>query len=236
MLLTISIAAGLAAACLSGACAAAITQRFTRGRRQAPPASTTELDRSRVRFPARDGLPCVEAWYFAAKPSRAAVIFVCGKRAWRGGEPKPSALALAQRLVEAGLSVLMVDLRDRGSRDTVRRRCGTGERFDVLGAVDWLLERGYDVGRIGAHGATMDASIPTRVACRDEAAIGAWLWTADSDCRLDPQRSAPDAHAQHVTLYFARHLLAAGRAPLRPASLPDRELPPTQPMVMQVET
>jgi fermentation-respiration switch protein FrsA (DUF1100 family) len=106
--------------------------------------------------------------------------------------------------------------------------------LDVLGAVDWLLERGYDAGRIGVHGASTGASTAL-LACRDEAAIGAQLWTTDSDHHIGPYRSAPDAYAQRVTVYFVRHLLAARRAPLHPPSLPDHEPPPTQPMVMQLE-
>src|SRR5207247_5020959 len=81
------------------------------------------------------------------------------------------------RIVEAGISVLRIDLRGHGSSSAARLSYGAAERHDVLGAVDWLLERGYDAGRIGVLGASMGASTAL-LACAEETAIGALV--ADS--------------------------------------------------------
>ena len=141
---------------------AAIADRFTRSRRvpssDAGSAATAELAADQVHFPARDGRARIEAWYLAAKPRRAAVVFVHGKDARRGDELKAPTLALARRLVAGGVSVLMIDLRGHGSSSASRLSYGQLERHDVLGAVDWLLERGYPSDAIGVLGGSMGAA------------------------------------------------------------------------------
>ena len=142
---------------------AAIADRFTRSRRLACADAggddhSAGLAADQVHFPARDGRARIEAWYLAAKPRRAAVVFVHGKDARRGDELKTPTLALARRLVASGVSVLMIDLRGHGSSSASRLSYGQRERHDVLGAVDWLLERGYPADGIGVLGGSMGAA------------------------------------------------------------------------------
>lgn len=142
---------------------AAIAHRFTRSQRLvSSDAGSGEthagLAADQVHFRARDGRARIEAWYLPAKPRRAAVVFVHGKGARRGDELKAPTLALARRLVASGVSVLMIDLRGHGSSSASRLSYGQHERHDVLGAVDWLLERGYPADAIGVLGGSMGAS------------------------------------------------------------------------------
>lgn len=152
----------LGAFALYAVACAAIADRFTRSRRvalsDAGRAAAAELAADQVHFPARDGRARIEAWYLAAKPRRAAVVFVHGKDARRGDELKAPTLALARRLVARGVSVLMIDLRGHGSSSASRLSYGQLERHDVLGAVDWLLERGYPSDAIGVLGGSMGAA------------------------------------------------------------------------------
>lgn len=159
----IGVCLALGAFALYAAVCAAIADRFTRSRRVASSEAGSNdaaagLAADQVHFPARDGRARIEAWYLAAKPRRAAVVFVHGKDARRGDELKAPTLALARRLVDSGVSVLMIDLRGHGSSSASRLSYGQLERYDVLGAVDWLLDRGYPSDAIGVLGGSMGAA------------------------------------------------------------------------------
>lgn len=151
-----------------------IAHRFTHIRRKLPQLQQAhpELDRQQVRFAARDGRARIDAWYLPAKPRQGAVILVHGKDACRGDELKSPTFTLAQRLRDAGISVLMIDLRGHGTSSRARLSYGWNERHDVLGAVDYLLERGYAAGRIGVLGASMGGAAAV-LAAAEEPAIGA---------------------------------------------------------------
>jgi dipeptidyl aminopeptidase/acylaminoacyl peptidase len=148
-----------------------VAQRFTSATRIAPGLCTGGAGASAVRFAARDGQAQIAAWYLPAlqqaaadAPSRA-VVFVHGKDACRGGELKGDSFALARQFNDAGLAVLMIDLRGHGQSSAARLTYGERERFDVLGAVDWLRQQGH--ARIGVLGASMGAA-STLLAAADE--------------------------------------------------------------------
>lgn len=152
--------------------------RFTRVQRTPPQLQCMppELSRQQVHFPARDGRARIDAWYLPAKPRQGAVILVHGKDGSRGALKSPT-LALARRLSAVGISVLMIDLRGHGTSSPAPLSYGWHERHDVLGAVDYLLERGYMAGRIGVLGVSMGGSTAV-LAAAEEPAIGALV--ADS--------------------------------------------------------
>ncbi len=152
----------------------AVALRFTRARRQMPCAGRlpARLAVEEVSFPARDRRARIDAWYLPAAFRRGAVIFVHGLNGCRGDDAKSPSVALAAGLVDQGLSVLMIDLRGHGSSSGARFAAGEDERFDVLGAVDWLLAQGYAPGRIGVIGCSLGATTAMRAAA-GEPAIGA---------------------------------------------------------------
>lgn len=152
-----------------------IAHRFTR-RRPAPQPSQghSALHQHAVRFAARDGRAQIDAWYLPAEPRQGAVILVHGKDACRGEQGKAPSLALAQRLRDVGMSVLLIDLRGHGGSSPARLSYGWHERHDVLGAVDYLRARGYAPGRIGVLGVSLGAGAAA-LAAADEPAIGAMV-------------------------------------------------------------
>lgn len=178
MVLTLTAAAATLLLASYTGVAGFVAQRFTSAQRRLPCSEGGGAAARNVRFAARDGLASISAWYLpaaAAGPSGRAVVFVHGKDACRGEELKGPTFALAQRFNEAGIAVLMIDLRGHGHSSRARLTYGQRERFDVLGAVDWLRAQGH--AHIGVLGASMGAA-STLLAAADEPAIEALV--ADS--------------------------------------------------------
>lgn len=208
--------------------AAWVAQRFTTARRRSPVAQPAAAQA--VRFAARDGQADIAAWYLPADAARAAVVFVHGKDACRGDELKTDTQALARQFGAAGFAVLMIDLRGHGDSSRARLTYGQRERYDVLGAVDWLRAQGHR--RVGVLGASLGAA-SSLLAAADEPAIDALV--ADSafadfgqmierqfarQCRL-PRCVLPGALAigralTGVALQRVRPLDAAARLDGRP--------------------
>ena len=131
----------------------------------------------RVAFTPRHGRLSLAASFMAAPVSSAAsaapsaVLFVHGKDCSRGGEVRVSSEPLVQALHQAGVAVLMLDLRGHGDSAASRMTYGIDETEDVLGAIDWLRAQGFSAGRIGVFAASMGGAGVLRAALR-EAAIG----------------------------------------------------------------
>ena len=148
-----------------GVACLALAHRHTRARPKPPARGQAAFDR--VDFAARDGRARVCGEYLPVPAGRAAVVLVNGRDRRRNRE-------LAQALCVQGLSVLSIDLRGRGSSSALRGSFGRHERHDVLGAVDYLLERGHPPGRIGVMGSGIGANAVLGAAA-DEPAIRAVL-------------------------------------------------------------
>ena len=131
----------------------------------------------RVQFCARGESLQLIASYRRTPGARGAVILAHGRDACRGEELRGSTSALVLELESRGFSVVMVDLRGHGESDQARLTFGRRERRDILGAVDFLLKRGYQAGSIGVLGASM-GGVSAIAAALEEHAIGALV--ADS--------------------------------------------------------
>src|SRR5260221_10444846 len=84
----------------------------------------------------------VHAFYMPGKPDAPALINVHGWRSSRHSKPD---MDRAIALRELGYNVLSIDLQDNGG-DTVedgQLSMGYKEGYDVLGAFDYLLARGF---------------------------------------------------------------------------------------------
>ncbi|MGC8837151.1 MAG: alpha/beta hydrolase [Anaerolineae bacterium] len=156
-------AAGLAAAVVS-AIAAGSVWRMTRRRPPDPPEDPAVLGLAfeEVAFRARDGL-LLRGWFLPAPGVPAdgpAVIFCHG----HSGSMDPD-LRYVPALHEAGCHVLMFDFRGHGRSEGQRVGMGYLERWDLLGAVDFLWERG--IRRIGVLGFSMGgaAALLTAAEC-----------------------------------------------------------------------
>ena len=117
-----------------------------------------------VAFKSTDGLT-LRGWYFPVARDRA-VVLLHGRdddRTW-GGKYE----ALATQLIGAGYSVLMFDMRGHGSSDGEKRyTMGYYERYDVAGAIDYVVsrgvpERGVALVAISLGAATAIETLPLR--------------------------------------------------------------------------
>ena len=111
----------------------------------------------------------IAAWHIPAEQATRAIILAHGVGGCRGHDYSLSSLHLVTELVESGFTVLMIDLRGHGESDAAWMTYGMSERRDVLGAVDWLLERGYQPGSIGVLGLSMGGVAGLGAACEDRA-------------------------------------------------------------------
>lgn len=151
-----------------------VAHRFTTPRRVLPPPIAPDQWPGfvRVTFPARvDALPIV-AWYRPVAQATRAVIMVHGRDSHRGDVLAGETLALAARLAERGLSVLLIDLRGHGESGAARLTFGHHELRDVLGGVDFLRSQGHLPGCIGLFGASLGGATCIAAAAQ-EPAVGA---------------------------------------------------------------
>jgi pimeloyl-ACP methyl ester carboxylesterase len=101
------------------------------------------LDFEDATIQTRDGL-ALAGWYIPAAGSDRAVVLVHGHTACRSCEFGDRFVEFAAQLPAAGYSVLMIDMRAHGQSEGGRFTLGDKERWDVLAAVDWLQQRGFD--------------------------------------------------------------------------------------------
>ena len=114
-----------------------------------------------VCFTSRDGIT-LRGWFIPGAAARCAVIFCHG----HGGSMDPDVI-YAPWLHQAGFSVLMFDFRAHGRSDGERVSMGYLERQDLLGAVDFLRQRGID--RLGVLGFSMGGAVAMSTAPHSEA-------------------------------------------------------------------
>jgi alpha-beta hydrolase superfamily lysophospholipase len=217
-----------AAAALLGytAVATLAAHRLTRPRRRLPQSTPAQagLAYESVALPARGEALIIAGWHIPAAGATRAVIIAHGIGGCRSREFTSDSIALMGRLVESGFTLLAIDLRGHGESEGARMTYGQRERRDVLGAVDWLLARGYAPGAIGVLGASM-GGVAGIGAAREEPAIGALV--VDSSCADFPAMMR--AHFRAFTrlpsfflpgtLLVARLLTGENLARLRPAGL-----------------
>ncbi len=120
--------------------------------------TTRDLPYQDVQFPARnDGVP-IAAWFIPTAADQPVVIMVHGRDASRTAAMAGHELDLAKALHDAGLNVLMLDLRGHGASGEGRFTFGIKERQDVLGAVDWLGTQGFAPEQMGMFGISLGAA------------------------------------------------------------------------------
>jgi uncharacterized protein len=126
-----------------------------------------------VTIPSRDAGIRISGWWVpAADPAAPAVVVVHGHTACKRD---PDVLLPAGMLHRAGVSVLLIDLRDHGdSTDEDGRYAGGTEEYrDVLGAWDWLRNvQSLPAERIGLLGVSLGAAT-VLIASGEEPAVAA---------------------------------------------------------------
>jgi len=124
--------------------------------------SSFGLNYEAISFPSRaDGL-ALKGWYIRGGEEQSAIIMVHGAE---GNRASGSKLDLARDLVAKGYNVLMFDLRGHGESEGAHLSAGYYERRDLLGAVDYLKNRGAE--SIGVLGFSLGAAIAILTAAEE---------------------------------------------------------------------
>lgn len=113
------------------------------------------LDFEVVEFGSRTGDVDLDGWWLPGESGKPSIIFVHGIGSMRTGD---NAMELAARLVSHGYNALLFDLRAHGSSGGEKISGGVYEQQDVLGAYDYLVERGISGESIGVLGFSMGAA------------------------------------------------------------------------------
>ncbi|MBN1573475.1 MAG: alpha/beta hydrolase [Deltaproteobacteria bacterium] len=115
------------------------------------------LKAEEVSFPARgDDKITISAWWIEEKPStpKKAFVLVHGRRS-----NKKTLCRFAPIFASRGISTLLIDLRGHGESTDGYTTFGDKEREDVIGAFDYLFEKGYSPDdKIGIFGISMGAT------------------------------------------------------------------------------
>jgi len=129
------------------------------------PTSPTDhgLEYEDVAFPSQDGLT-LRGWFIPAVPARGTVVFCHG----HAGSMDPD-LKYAPPFHARGYNVLMFDFRAHGRSDGEQVSMGSLEQLDLLGAIDFLCERGIE--RVGVVGFSMGARVAMSAAPQTEAIV-----------------------------------------------------------------
>ena len=113
------------------------------------------LDYEEVSFSSRGEDLTLHGWYLPSLQGESVIIMVHGADGNRA-DPGVGMLDIASGLVEHGYSVLMFDLRGHGESEGNRVSAGYYEKRDLLGAVDYVKERGHE--QIGVLGFSLGAA------------------------------------------------------------------------------
>jgi pimeloyl-ACP methyl ester carboxylesterase len=116
----------------------------------------------------------IAGWYIPNQNARCCVLLVHGRNASKQNAITGKMPELAAELFQAGYAVLMIDLRGHGESEGKRYTWGEFERRDVLGGVDFLLEKGFDSGNIAVLGISLGGAAAVGAASRENA-IGALI-------------------------------------------------------------
>ena len=125
-----------------------------------------------VRFRSRGDQLQIAGWYIPNPGVMKAIILVHGRDASKQNAISGKFPELAAEINKAGFAVLMIDLRGHGESEGKRYTFGVQERWDVLGAVDFLIEQGFEPGQIAALGISLGGAAVIGAAAAEQA-IGA---------------------------------------------------------------
>jgi fermentation-respiration switch protein FrsA (DUF1100 family) len=119
-----------------------------------------------VTFLSRGDEVPLSGWYLPTTADDRCIILIQGTEHHRNS-PGIKSLQLGRDLVDYGFSVLLFDFRARGESGGHRSSEGDREQLDVLGAIDYVSERGIPVERIGLLGFSLGAGVALLVAAQE---------------------------------------------------------------------
>jgi fermentation-respiration switch protein FrsA (DUF1100 family) len=125
------------------------------------------IDYQDVIFPSRHDRLKISGWYLPASDDSRCLILLQGDGHHRNS-PGIRALLLGRDLVQHGYSVLLFDFRGRGDSAGRRGSAGDRERWDLLGAIDYVNSRGIPTEKIGLIGFSLGAAVALLVADQEK--------------------------------------------------------------------
>ncbi|NDI33553.1 alpha/beta hydrolase [Chengkuizengella sediminis] len=131
-----------------------------------------DLKYTDVEFKSRDQVTKLKGWFIpnhSTEPAKMTIIFVHGYTKNREQDNFPF-LSLAQSIVKAGYNVLLFDLRNSGESSGGLTTLGQLEKYDVLGAIDWIQQN--KEGKVGLLGVSMGAATAIQAAAEEPSVAG----------------------------------------------------------------
>ncbi|MBM3925531.1 MAG: alpha/beta fold hydrolase [SAR202 cluster bacterium] len=125
------------------------------------------IDYEDVSFPSRHDLLKISGWYLPSGDDSRCLILLQGDGHHRNS-PGIRALLLGRDLAQHGYSVLLFDFRGRGDSRGHRGSAGDRERWDLLGALDYVNSRGIPTEKIGLVGFSLGAAVALLVADQEK--------------------------------------------------------------------
>lgn len=116
----------------------------------------------------------LSGWYLPNGDPGQCIILVHGRNASKQNAISGKLPELAGKLTQEGYAVLMIDMRGHGESEGKRYTYGEHERRDVLGGVDFLLDKGFEPGKIAVMGISLGGAASVGAAAVEEA-IGALI-------------------------------------------------------------
>jgi uncharacterized protein len=173
-----------------------------------------------VSFTSAEDSVRISGWFFSARePDPAPTILLC-HGVWTG---RRECLPLALRFREAGYNVLCFDFRAHGMSGGRFTSVGHHETNDVLGAVEYLLQRPeVDPRRIGVIGFSMGAAASIQAAARSrhiaavvaDSAYASFLDAARYSFRLVAR--VPHFPLASIAMHWAKWIVHVDASRLRP--------------------
>ncbi len=109
----------------------------------------------------------IAGWYIKSQKSAQVVILVHGLNSSRTLEFAGKFPEFGAEMNRQGFSILMIDLRGHGQSSDSRLTFGITERKDIIAAVNWLKQKGFNPRQIGVLGVSMGAAAVIGAAADD---------------------------------------------------------------------
>ncbi|MFS1513359.1 alpha/beta hydrolase [Chengkuizengella sp. SCS-71B] len=131
-----------------------------------------DLKYANIEFKSRNQPTKLKGWFIpnhSIEPANMTIIFVHGYTKNREQDNFPF-LSLAYFIVKAGYNVLLFDLRNSGESSGDVTTLGQLEKYDVLGAIDWIQQN--KKGKVGLLGVSMGAATAIQAAAEEPSVAG----------------------------------------------------------------
>ncbi|MEJ2758340.1 MAG: alpha/beta hydrolase, partial [Anaerolineales bacterium] len=147
-------------------------------------------------------------WYIPSENYEKAIILVHGRDNSRTNGFCDGFVSFAKDLHTNGFSVMMIDLRGHGQSEESRFYFGIKEYQDVLGAVDWLEDHGYQPGKIGVLGYSLGAASVIYAAAEEQDIGAIWIDSAYADIESVIERNwVSESGLPQAFLYSAEGMI-----------------------------